>query len=66
MGKRRGRNRELDEAPLPKSPAETGPPMRVYLKQFDFDARGFTQKSEGIRVQGHSAVCRARMEELLR
>ena len=72
MGARRERNHELDEAPFPKPPAGAGPSERVYLKQSDFDARGLTQGCpgcrairEGMRAQGHSAVCRARMEELL-
>ena len=63
MGERRDRNHEPDEALLP----------RVYLKQSDFDAHGLTQgcpgcraMREGTRAQGHSAICRARMEELLR
>ena len=45
----------------------------MHLKQSDFDAHGLTQgcpgcraMREGIRAQGHSAICRARMEELLR
>ena len=73
MGERRDRNHEPDEALLPKPPAEAGPSKRVYLKQSDFDAHGLTQgcpgcraMREGIRAQGHSAICRARMEELLR
>ena len=73
MGDRRDRNHEPDEALLPKHPAEAGPSKRVYLKQSDFDAHGLTQgcpgcraMREGIRAQGHSAICRARMEELLR
>ena len=44
---------------------------RVYLKQSDFDAHGLTQgclgcraMREGIRAQGHTAICRARIEEL--
>ena len=72
MGERRDRNHELDKAPFPKPPAEAGPSKRVYLKQSDFDAHGLTQgclgcraMRGGIRAQGHSAVCRARMEELL-
>ena len=42
---------------------------RVYLTQSDFDAHGLTQgcagcraMREGIRAQGHSAVCRARLQ----
>ena len=73
MGERRDRNHEPDEALLPKPPAEAGPSKRVYLKQSDFDADGLTQgcpgcraMREGIRAQGHSAICRARMKELLR
>ena len=73
MGERRDRNDEPDEALLPKPPAEAGPSKRVYLKQSDFDAHGLTQgcpgcraMREGTRAQGHSAICRARMEELLR
>ena len=73
MGERRDRNHEPDEALLPKPPAEAGPSKRVYPKQSDFDAHGLTQRcprcramGEGIRAQGHSAICRARMEELLR
>ena len=72
MGERRDRNHEPDEALLPKPPAEAGPSKRVYLKQSDFDAHGLTQgcpgcraMREGIRAQGHSVICRARMEELL-
>ena len=72
MGERRERNPEMDEAPLHKPPAETRPSKRVYLKQSVFDAHGLTQgcsgcraMQEGIPGQGHSAVCRARMEELL-
>ena len=71
-GARRERNHELDEAPLPKPPAEAGSSKRVHLKQSDFDAYGLTQRCsgcramrEGIRAQGHSAVCRGRVEELL-
>ena len=63
---------ELDEAPLPKPPAEAGLSKRVHLKLSDFDAHGLTQvcpgcraMREGIRAQGHLAVCRARMKELL-
>ena len=73
MGERRDRNHEPDEALLPKPPAEAGPSKSVYLKQSDFDAHGLTQgcpgnraMREGIRAQGHSAICRARREELLR
>ena len=72
VGERRERNTELDEAPLAKPPADAGPSKRVHLEQSDFDAHGLTQgcpgcrpMREGIRAQGHSAVCRARMEELL-
>ena len=72
MGARRERKHELDEAPFPKPPAGAGPSERVYLKQSDFDARGLTKGCtvcrairEGMRAQGHSAVSRARIEELL-
>ena len=72
MGERHGRDHELDEATLPKPPAETGQSKSVYLKQSDFDAPGLIQgcsgcraMREGIRAQGQSVVCRARMEELL-
>ena len=73
MGARRERKHELDEAPFPKPPAGAGPSERVYLKQSDFDARGLTGEGcpvcrairEGMRAQGHSAVSRARIEELL-
>ena len=58
---------------LPKPPAEAGPSKRVHLKQSDFDAHGLTLGCPGcramreyIRAQGHSPICRARMEELLR
>ena len=47
MGERRGLNHELDEALLPKPPAEAGPLKRVYLKQSDFDAHGLTQECPG-------------------
>ena len=57
---------------LPKPPAEAGLSKRVYLKQSDFDAHGLILACsrcralrEGIRAQGHSVVCRARMEEVL-
>ena len=57
----------------PSFPSEAGQSKRVYLKQSDFDAHGLTQgcpgcraMREGIRAQGDSAICRARMEELLR
>ena len=73
MGERRDRNHEPDEALLPKPLAEAGPSKRVYLKQSDFDAHGLTQEcpgcramGRGMRAQGHSAICRARMEELLK
>ena len=73
MGERRGRNHELDtKHPFPKPPAEAGPSKRVYTRQFDHDAHALTQgflgcraMREGLRAQCHSAVCRARMEELL-
>ena len=60
MGERRDRNHEPDEAFLPKPPAEAGPHG---LTQ---GCPGCRAMREGTRAQGHSAICRARMEELLR
>ena len=50
VGERRERNTKLDEALLPKPPADTGPSKRVYLKQSDFDAHGMTQGCPGCRT----------------
>ena len=48
VGERRDRNPELDEAPLPKLPAEAGPSKRVYLKQSPRPDTGV------VRVQGNA------------
>ena len=60
------------EAHLPPPPAGQGLPRRVYLKHGDFVAHGLTESCPGCRAiklgtraQGHSAACRARMEEAL-
>ena len=70
MWERRGRNHEFDEAPLPKPLGEIGPSKRVpetiRLRRTQLDPRVPWRRAmrEGTRAQGHSAVCRARMEEL--
>ena len=67
-GERRRRDQELDEAPLSWPPPGPGQSKSVYLTQPDFEAHGLTQgcraMREGIRAQGHLAVCRVRMEEV--
>ena len=58
--------------PPPPPPAGSGHSRRVYLKHSDFLEHGLSESCPGcravklgVRAQGHSAACRARMEDAL-
>ena len=63
---------KVAESHLPPPPAGTGHARRVYLKHGDFLEHGLSESCPGcraiklgIKAQGHSAACRARMEDAL-
>ena len=68
----RDREEKVVESHLPPPPAGTGHARRVYLKHGDFLEHGLSESCPGcraiklgIKAQGHSAACRARMEDAL-